>query len=232
MPAVNSRKKSLSVVLGVLLGGALAAGGYLTLDQRAQADVAAGEQRAADDLSAFRAAQQTTTTAPVTTTTPPSSSTAPPSSSEAPPSSSSESSAPPSSEKPKETTKAKPVDGSKGAQVVALVNQERAKAGCGDVGVDDRLVKSAQAHSDDMSARDYFSHTSPEGVTFDQRIKKAGYPQPGAENIAKGSTSAEQTMKMWMNSDGHRRNILNCELTKLGVGVTTDGWYWTQNFGY
>ncbi|MGC7093417.1 CAP domain-containing protein [Amycolatopsis lurida] len=232
MPAVNSRKKSLSVVLGVLLGGALAAGGYLTLDQHAQADVAAGEQRVADDLSAFRAAQQTATSAPVTTTTPPPSSTAPPSSSEAPPSSSTESSAPTSSEKPKETPKAKPADGSKGAQVVALVNQERAKAGCGDVGVDDRLVKSAQAHSDDMSARNYFSHTTPEGVTFDQRIKKAGYPQPGAENIAKGSTTAEQTMKMWMNSEGHRRNILNCELTKLGVGVTTDGWYWTQNFGY
>ncbi|WP_236808399.1 CAP domain-containing protein [Amycolatopsis albispora] len=231
MPAVNPRKKSLSVVLGVLLGGALAAGGYLTLDQHAQADAQAlHDQRVTDDLSAFRAAQQTTaTTPPVTTTTtpPPSSSTAPPSSSEPPP----ESSSAPSSSAEK-TTKAKPADSSKGAQVVALVNQERAKAGCGDVGVDNRLVQAAQAHSDDMSARNYFSHTTPEGVTFDQRIKKAGYPKPGAENIAKGSTTAEQTMKMWMNSDGHRRNILNCELTMIGVGVTTDGWYWTQNFGY
>ncbi|AXB46392.1 serine protease [Amycolatopsis albispora] len=228
---MNPRKKSLSVVLGVLLGGALAAGGYLTLDQHAQADAQAlHDQRVTDDLSAFRAAQQTTaTTPPVTTTTtpPPSSSTAPPSSSEPPP----ESSSAPSSSAEK-TTKAKPADSSKGAQVVALVNQERAKAGCGDVGVDNRLVQAAQAHSDDMSARNYFSHTTPEGVTFDQRIKKAGYPKPGAENIAKGSTTAEQTMKMWMNSDGHRRNILNCELTMIGVGVTTDGWYWTQNFGY
>ncbi|MBP2179916.1 CAP domain-containing protein [Amycolatopsis magusensis] len=215
------------------MGGALAAGGYLTLDRSAEADALAGQQRVTEDLSAFRAAQQTTASAPpvtTSTTPPPSSSTAPPSSSEAAPESSS--SAPTSSAKPKETPKAKPVDGSRGAQVVALVNQERAKAGCGAVGIDDRLVKSAQAHSDDMSARNYFSHTTPEGVTFDQRIKKAGYPKPGAENIAKGSTTAEQTMTMWMNSEGHRRNILNCDLTKLGVGVATDGWYWTQNFGY
>ena len=61
-----------------------------------------------------------------------------------------------------------------------------------------------------MAARNYFSHTTPEGVTFDQRIKTAGYPQPGAENIAKGQRSAQQVMNDWMGSDGHRRNIENC----------------------
>jgi uncharacterized protein YkwD len=84
-----------------------------------------------------------------------------------------------------------------------------------------------------MSTRNYFSHTTPEGVPFDHRIRNAGYSRPGAENIAKGSTTAAQTMQLWMNSHGHRANILNCKLTKLGVGVATAGWYWTQDsFGY
>jgi uncharacterized protein YkwD len=100
------------------------------------------------------------------------------------------------------------------------------------ISVDDRLTASAQKHSTDMANRDYFSHTTPEGVTFDQRIKAAGYPRPGAENIAKGQRSAEDVMESWMRSDGHRRNILNCDYTKIGVGVDTNGFLWTQNFGF
>jgi uncharacterized protein YkwD len=83
-----------------------------------------------------------------------------------------------------------------------------------------------------QSTRNYFSHTTPEGVPFDHRIRNTGYSRPGAENIAKGSTTAAQTMQLWMNSHGHRANILNCKLTKLGVDVATAGWYWTQDFGY
>ncbi|WP_342669925.1 CAP domain-containing protein [Amycolatopsis jejuensis] len=94
------------------------------------------------------------------------------------------------------------------------------------------LDRAAQGHSDDMSARDYFSHDTPEGDDFADRITEAGYPRPGAENIAKGASSAEQVMQMWMNSSGHRDNILNCSLKKIGVGVATSGWYWTQDFGY
>ena len=71
-----------------------------------------------------------------------------------------------------------------------------------------------------MAARDYFSHTTPEGVTFDQRIKNAGYP-PGAENIARGQRTAESVMSSWMGSEGHRRNIENCRLTTIGVGLNT-----------
>jgi uncharacterized protein YkwD len=123
-------------------------------------------------------------------------------------------------------------DGSREGQVVALVNDERAKAGCAPITSDSRLAMAAQVHSADMSRRNYFAHTTPEGMTFDQRIKMAGYARPGAENIAKGSTTAAQTMSMWMNSSGHRANILNCNLTKIGVGVVTSGWYWTQDFGY
>jgi uncharacterized protein YkwD len=118
------------------------------------------------------------------------------------------------------------------ARIVTLVNQERAKAGCRAVSPENHLTAAAQEHSDDMSARNYFSHTTPEGVTFDQRIKNAGYARPGAENIAKGSQTPDETMRLWMNSSGHRQNILNCSLTRIGVGVATSGWYWTQDFGY
>ena len=59
-----------------------------------------------------------------------------------------------------------------------------------------------------------------------------GYPTPGGENIAQGQTSAQQVMTDWMNSSGHRANILNCQFTAIGVGLNTNGWYWTQDFGY
>ena len=119
-------------------------------------------------------------------------------------------------------------------QVVALVNQARAAAAtpCPPLVVDPRLTASAQAHSDDMAARGYFSHTTPEGVTFDQRIIAAGYPQPGAENIAKGQRSAQNVMAAWMASAGHRANIENCRLTTIGVGLNAQAWTWTQNFGF
>jgi len=83
-----------------------------------------------------------------------------------------------------------------------------------------------------MASRDYFSHDTPEGVTFDQRIKKAGYATPGGENIAKGQRTAQQVMTDWMNSAGHKANILNCKFTVIGVGVNTTAWTWTQDFGF
>ena len=116
-------------------------------------------------------------------------------------------------------------------RVVELVNAERRKAGCRPVTVDQRLVNAAQAHSTDMSTNGYFSHTSLDGRTFSDRIRAAGYPSPGAENIARGYRSAEDVMRGWMDSRGHRANILNCELVAVGVGLDTRGWYWTQDFG-
>jgi uncharacterized protein YkwD len=83
-----------------------------------------------------------------------------------------------------------------------------------------------------MAQRKYFSHTTPEGVTFDQRIRAAGYSKPAAENIAQGQRSAEQVMQSWMQSKGHRDNILNCDYNTIGVAVDTNGWYWTQDFGF
>ncbi|APU17116.1 Cysteine-rich secretory protein family [Actinoalloteichus sp. GBA129-24] len=114
---------------------------------------------------------------------------------------------------------------------MTLANQARAEAGCGELRFDDRLFTAAQNHSSDMASRDYFSHESPEGTSFVDRAIAAGHPSPAAENIAMGARTADQVMRMWLDSPGHRGNILNCDLTTIGVGLDTDGWYWTQVFG-
>jgi len=131
------------------------------------------------------------------------------------------------------TTAAKPpaVDTSATARVLALVNKERATAGCQPLAEDKRLDQAAQGHSDDMAKNNYFSHTSQDGRTFVDREQNAGYPSPGGENIAEGYTSADAVMDGWMHSDGHRRNILDCSFATIGIGVTTKGWYWVQDFG-
>lgn len=117
-------------------------------------------------------------------------------------------------------------------EVVDLVNGERAQSGCDPLRMDPKLAQAAQEHSSDMAERDYFDHTTPEGLTFADRIVNAGYPTPGAENIAVGQQDAQQVMQGWMDSDGHRANILNCDLNTIGVGLNEDGMYWTQDFGY
>jgi uncharacterized protein YkwD len=116
-------------------------------------------------------------------------------------------------------------------QVFTLVNQARAQAGCKPLADNPHLDTAAQQHSDDMASRAYFSHTTPEGVTFDKREIAAGYPTPGGENIAQGQTSAQQVMTDWMNSPGHRANILNCAFVAIGIGLNTHRWDWTQDFG-
>ncbi|MFJ5206198.1 sigma-70 family RNA polymerase sigma factor [Streptomyces nigra] len=119
-------------------------------------------------------------------------------------------------------------------QVVALVNKERAAAGCGPLAEDSLLDKSAQAHSADMAARDFFDHTNPDGADPGQRITVAGYRwSTYGENIAMGQQTPEAVMESWMNSPGHRANILNCSFKDIGVGVHEGpgGPWWTQNFG-
>ena len=120
------------------------------------------------------------------------------------------------------------------AQVLALVNQERARAGCPAVTPDTRLAAAAQAHSADMAQRRYFDHTAPDGTDPGQRITAAGYAWSAyGENIAAGYPDAVSVMRGWMNSPGHRENILNCRFGNLGVGLylTPDhGGYWTQDF--
>ncbi|MFF9686938.1 sigma-70 family RNA polymerase sigma factor [Streptomyces sp. NPDC014623] len=118
-------------------------------------------------------------------------------------------------------------------EVVALVNTERAEAGCGPVSGDSLLARAASGHSADMARRDYFSHTSPEGTDPGARITAAGYRwSTYGENIAKGQRTAAAVMDSWMNSDGHRANILNCAFKEIGVGRedSSGGPVWTQNF--
>lgn len=146
------------------------------------------------------------------------------------PSTSKTTSKPPTSAK--STPPASAPDSSASGQILALVNRQRADNGCGALTLNGSLNNAAENFAEDMSEKNYFSHVSPDGTTFDQRIKAAGYPSPAAENIAKGSTTPAQTMDMWMNSAGHRANILNCSYKKLGVGLDTSGWYWVQDFGF
>ena len=121
------------------------------------------------------------------------------------------------------------------AKAFELTNAERAANGCPALAADDRLAAAARAHSADMAAQDYFDHVSQDGRSFVDRVKAAGYPAPGAENIAAGQRTAEAVIKGWMDSPGHRANILNCKLKTLGVGMARGGSYgiyWTQNFGW
>ncbi|MEV2275074.1 CAP domain-containing protein [Nocardiopsis sp. NPDC049922] len=128
-----------------------------------------------------------------------------------------------------DSTPETPLSGPEVNQVVQLVNAERAEAGCGPLRVDDRLTAAAQEHSEDMDARNYMAHESPEGEGPGDRAQRHGYDSWGAENVAKGQTSAEQVMDAWMNSPGHRANILNCDLVAIGVGESGNAW--TQLFG-
>ncbi|MFJ5881590.1 sigma-70 family RNA polymerase sigma factor [Kitasatospora cineracea] len=119
-------------------------------------------------------------------------------------------------------------------QVVDLVNSQRSQAGCGPVRSNAKLALAAQRHSEDMAARNFFDHTNPDGAGPQQRIDAAGYAWSGwGENIARGQKDAAAVMDSWMNSPGHRANILNCKFTELGVGIHlgSGGPWWTQDFG-
>ncbi|MEU5719627.1 CAP domain-containing protein [Streptomyces sp. NPDC020403] len=118
--------------------------------------------------------------------------------------------------------------------VLALVNEERSKVGCRPVTASASLTALAQDFSEDMAARGFFDHTDPDGATPWDRAAKAGVTGLGGENIARGQADAQAVMDAWMNSDGHRANILNCDYTTLGVGVHfgSGGPWWTQDFGF
>ncbi|MGW4686862.1 CAP domain-containing protein [Streptomyces sp. NPDC004244] len=120
------------------------------------------------------------------------------------------------------------------AAVVTLVNQARAQAGCGPVRANPPLAALAAAFSKDMAVRGFFDHTDPDGNTPWDRATNAGISGLGGENIARGQGDAQAAMNAWMNSPGHKANILNCEFRTLGVGVhvAAGGPWWTQDFGY
>lgn len=116
-------------------------------------------------------------------------------------------------------------------QVVALVNQARRQNGLGELSVNDKLADVARIKAEDMATNRYFSHTSPTyGSPFDM-MKRFGISyRTAGENIAMGQTTAQQVFDGWMNSPGHRANILNPSFTQIGVGYSPNGHYWVQMF--
>lgn len=130
------------------------------------------------------------------------------------------------------------------SEVLALVNDQRAAAGCGPLAANAKLAKAAQRHANAMAAKNFFDHKGKDGSTFGSRIKAAGYKySQAAENIAAGHSTPAKVVSKWMASAGHRKNILNCAYTETGIGhVFEEGdtplpgqkyamkHYWSQNF--
>ena len=117
-------------------------------------------------------------------------------------------------------------------QVVKLVNEERAKVGAGALTLDKEIEAAALARAKEIETS--FSHTRPDGRNFSTALTDAGITfRSSGENIAWGQRSPEEVVKAWMNSEGHRANILNTNFTKIGVGYYQNGAgrnYWSQLF--
>ncbi|MFH9607548.1 CAP domain-containing protein [Streptomyces sp. NPDC017448] len=158
--------------------------------------------------------------APRTSTPPTSKAPAPPKTSAAPP--------------PAKKPSPSPTDASARSEVLALVNQERAEAGCSPLSTSAPLTSLAQSFSEDMAARGFFDHTDPDGDTPWDRAAQAGVQGLGAENIARGQAGPQAVMDAWMDSEGHRANVLNCDYKTIGIGVQEGpgGPWWVQSFGF
>jgi uncharacterized protein YkwD len=125
-------------------------------------------------------------------------------------------------------------------QVLNLTNRRRQQAGLEPLRLHRKLSRSAQIHSQDMALNDVFSHIGSDGSSLGDRITRVGYRfSSAAENIAVGASTPKQVVNLWMNSPGHRANILNPSINHLGVGyyylpndTGNERWhhYWTQNF--
>ncbi|WP_381555486.1 CAP domain-containing protein [Streptomyces eurythermus] len=119
------------------------------------------------------------------------------------------------------------------AEVLKLVNDERAKAGLGALAANSALTGLAEAFSDDMAARGFFAHTDPDGRTPWDRAARAGITGLGGENIGRGQADAAAVLAAWMDSPENRANILNPGFTAFGAGVHLGpgGPWWTLEFG-
>jgi len=120
------------------------------------------------------------------------------------------------------------------SQVINLTNKERAAQGLSPLKSDSQLNKLAQIKAEDMARNGYFSHTSPTyGSAFDMMNTYGISYKTAGENIAKGQKNAHTVMDGWMNSSGHRENILNSFYSEIGVGYAVDSrgtTYWVQLF--
>ena len=119
-------------------------------------------------------------------------------------------------------------------KVVELTNQQRASQGLAPLAINDLLVNAAAGHSTDMATNNFMSHTGSDGSNPGQRITRAGYSwRTYGENVAAGYSTAQAVMDGWMNSGGHRANILNPAFTEIGVALrenpnSTYRYYWTM----
>ena len=104
--------------------------------------------------------------------------------------------------------------------VLTAVNAARAKAGCAPLRNNPKLVAAAKSHARAMADQNFFAHAGKDGSRLPSRIARQGYRyRSAAENIAAGQKSAGEVVTGWLQSSGHRRNILNCGLTETGIAV-------------
>jgi len=116
-------------------------------------------------------------------------------------------------------------------QVIDLTNAERRKNGLPDLQADTQLNGVAQKKSEDMRQNNYFSHTSPTyGSPFDMMRDFGVTYKTAGENIAQGQRTPQEVVQAWMNSEGHRKNILSKDFTHIGIGYDSNGHHWTQMF--
>ena len=137
-----------------------------------------------------------------------------------------------------------PVAAGPADSVLTAINAARAKAGCGPLQVNGKLVAAAKAHARAMAEQNFFGHAGKDGSRFSSRLARQGYSfRTAAENIAAGQKSASQVVASWLKSSGHRRNILNCRMTETGIAVVYQAddrpirgnpaplrYYWVQVF--
>ena len=117
------------------------------------------------------------------------------------------------------------------SEVIRLVNVQRTQHGLNPLSANWELSRVARYKSQDMVDHRYFSHTSPTYGTPFQMIRSFGLSfRTAGENIAYGQRTPQAMVNAWMNSSGHRANILNAAYTQIGVGYVASGHYWTQMF--
>jgi uncharacterized protein YkwD len=227
----------VAIALGAVVAGSASLAGHLTTTPQPVAlstgptQIANAEELPAPGLMVNTSTTAPTSAAPTTTATPTTTSTTPTTTRAVP---TTTALAPPvtTTNRPTPTTQRVPTDSAQAEQLFQLVNGARQDFGCDPLNEDSRLDNAALAHSEDMANNGYFSHNGPGSTRFDKRIESYGYGSPGGENIAEGQTSAQQVFDAWMSDSGHRDNILNCDFVAMGVGLDTQGWFWTQDFGY
>ena len=132
-------------------------------------------------------------------------------------------------QEPEETVTQTPDTASYVSEVIRLVNQERTQEGLAPLQTNDAIAKAAQTRASELPA--LFDHTRPDGSSCFTALDEAGVTYwTAGENIAAGYATPEQVVEGWMNSPGHRANILGSSFTEIGVGYNSDGRYWVQLF--